>query len=122
MEDPAAPRRQGRVASAVTLVLLMAVLVVAARSEPPVTSARTGRRVELVELIRAEQGRVAQLEQQVTDLSAQIAAYQEDASADKGSMQRLQGRIDRFLAPAGMTPVRGPGVAATLSDSSLETS
>lgn len=110
-----------RAATAIALALLVAVLVVAARSEEPVTSPRTGRSVELVELIRAEQQRNAGLEADVADLSAEVEAYEAASAADAQVVSRLQRRVDRVLAPSGMTAVRGPGLAVTLSDSSLET-
>lgn len=119
MNQPEPPRPIARAASALTLVLLVAILVIAARSQPPVTSSRTGRRVQLVELIRAEEARSGELEQRVAQLSARVAAFEEASSSGAGEVKRLQSQINELSAPAGMTEVRGPGVVATLTDSSL---
>ncbi len=119
--DASAPSRPRRT-SLLTLVVLVAVLAVGARSEPEVTTARTGRRVELVELIRAEQARTAQLEARVADLAAEVAAHEQRTAEGVQRVKGVQRRISRLSAPAGMTGVRGPGLTATLTDSSLETS
>ena len=119
MDTVGTPRPAARAASAAALAMIAAVLVVAARAEPPVTGARTGRRVELVELIHAEQARAAGLQRQVEELSAAVSAYEHAAASGAGAARRLQRRVDRILAPAGLTPVHGPGVTATLTDSTL---
>ncbi|MDP9405160.1 MAG: DUF881 domain-containing protein [Actinomycetota bacterium] len=119
---PAPPRLAARLTTGCALALLAAVLVVAARSDPSVASSRTGRRVELVELIRAEQARTADLERRVAELSAQVEGYEKDGSSDAATRKSLQARIDEIAAPAGMTAVTGPGVVATLTDSTLATS
>ncbi len=121
--DDAPPPPSGqRPTSLLALVLLAAVLVVAARSEPPVTTARTGRRVELVELIRAEQIRTTELERRVAELAFEVQGHNKRSAAGAERLKTVQRRIERVLAPAGMTRVRGPGLVATLSDSTLETS
>jgi uncharacterized protein YlxW (UPF0749 family) len=116
-----APRAQ-RAGTAGALALLALVLVVAARSEGADAGPRTGRRVELVELIRAEQQQTVQLEREVEELRARVTAFEEAGTADAAELEGLSKRIDALLAPAGMTPVRGPGVEVTLTDSALETS
>lgn len=105
-----------------TLVLLAVILVVAARSPDTVEEARIGRRVELVELIRIEQSRNLALQDRVEELAARLAAYEQDPPGDQQLVQALQARIDEVAAPAGMTALRGPGLTAVLTDSSLDES
>ena len=111
-----------RVAFGVTVGFLAVLLVVAAQSEPAPTSPRSGRRVELVELIRAEQARTRTLEATVADLAAEVAAHEQQEAGGATRLARVQRRIDRIIGSAGLTEVRGPGIAAVLTDSALPTS
>lgn len=78
--------------------------------------ARLGERVELVELIDAEQQRVEALTERVDALSDEVAAVEEEALADAGAAARLEGELQELAVPAGTTPVRGPGVRVDLDD------
>ena len=111
-----------RVAFVATVALLAGILTVAAQAEEPVTSPRTGRRLELVELIRQEQRRATELEARVDELSVEVARYESLAGRGADRLARVQARIDEMLAPAGFTGLRGRGVVATLTDSSLDES
>ncbi|MBW3601214.1 MAG: DUF881 domain-containing protein [Actinobacteria bacterium] len=111
--------RGNRVMLAAGLALLAALLVVAARSPELDEGSRLGRRVELVELIRAEQQRVQELTATVEELSSQVTALERRGARGLEGAARLRGRIERVAAAAGMTGVRGPGVVARLTDSSL---
>ncbi|MDP8978316.1 MAG: DUF881 domain-containing protein [Actinomycetota bacterium] len=126
MSDPTASTGGGekglyrsRVMMAVGLALLAALLVVAARAAARDERSRLGRRVELVELIRAEQQRVEELSATVEGLSSQVTALERRGARGAQGAARLRGRIERVAAAAGMTGVRGPGVVARLTDSSL---
>ena len=109
-----------RIGFGLTVALLAAVLGVAARAEPAPEASRTGRRVELVELIRQEQRRTAELQANVEELSAQVAAFEGLETAGAQRVARVQQRIDRVIAAAGLTRVRGPGLAVVLTDSTLD--
>jgi uncharacterized protein YlxW (UPF0749 family) len=98
------------------LLGLLAVVLVGANRTAPV-EARLGQRVELVSLIEAEQARNAQLAARVEELSAELAALERMGSGGD-AVAALSGDVDALAAPAGLTPVRGPGVVATLKDSS----
>ena len=111
-----------RVAFVATLAFLAAILVVAAQSEPAPSASRTGRRVQLVELIRAEQARTRSLEATVAELAADVARFESLEVEGAERVARLQSRVDEAMAPAGLTAVRGPGVTAVLTDSALEES
>ena len=115
-------RPLARAAFVATVALLAGILTVAARAEPESSSPRTGRRVELVELIREEQRRSRELEARVDELSSEVAQFETLTARGKQRLARVQAQIDEILAPAGFTGVRGPGIVAVLTDSSLEDS
>jgi uncharacterized protein YlxW (UPF0749 family) len=104
-----------RVIFGVGLGLLGVLLVTSTRTAPP--EARIGQRVELVELIEAEQARNAELAVRVEELSAQLAELEGHSSGE--AITALQVKVAELAAPAGMTAVRGPGVVATLRDSRI---
>lgn len=118
--NPPAAARGDRIALVLTLALLAAVLVVAARTEPSATDARLGRRVELLDLIAAEQQRNEALSAQVEELSAQVAAFEDDSAATTDAVAAVRADLDGVVAAAGMTAVEGPGLVVTLTDSSLD--
>ena len=108
-----------RIAFGLTIALVAGLLVVAARVEGPPATSRTGRRVQLVELIRAEQRRTNDLEATAAELADKIATFEVREAEGAQRFAKLQARIDRFMAPAGLTAVRGPGITAVLTDSTL---
>lgn len=111
-----------RIAFGLTVALLAAILVVAAQADAAPSASRTGRRVELVELIRGEQARTRTLEATVAELASDVARFESAGAEGAQRLERVQTRIDRLLAPAGLTAVRGPGVVTVLTDSALEES
>jgi uncharacterized protein YlxW (UPF0749 family) len=113
---------RARLATALTLALLAAVLVISARSQPAVEDARIGRRVELVELIRAEQARNAALAARVDELAVEVAELKREPTQDVAALTALQERVEELEPAAGMTAVAGPGLVVTLTDSPLRTS
>lgn len=108
-----------RLAFGLTIALVAGLLVVAARAEGPPAESRTGRRVQLVELIRAEQRRTGDLEATAAELADRVAAFEMRGAEGAQRFARLQSRIDRVMAPAGLTAVRGRGITAVLTDSTL---
>jgi uncharacterized protein YlxW (UPF0749 family) len=106
-----------RVAVAAALGLLMVILVNANRAAP--VEARIGQRVEIVELIRAEQQRNEALAARVEELAAELAALEQQQSGASGVLDVLSAEVGELTGPAGMTPVGGPGVTVTLRDSRI---
>jgi uncharacterized protein YlxW (UPF0749 family) len=105
----------GQLALGVGLALLTALLVLAARSPAPSGEARLGRKVELIELIRAQEEHTAVLSARVEELSAEVAGFQ--VGHDEAvAISALRAQVDGAAAAAGMTDVVGPGVVATLTD------
>ena len=105
-----------RLALLLALVMVAGVLVVGARTDPGETEERLGRRMEIVELIAAEQERVRELEAEVADLAGRVASQEELAATDTGEFEELRAQLDDVSAPAGRTEVRGPGIGVTLDD------
>lgn len=119
--DAAPARGSQRILLAVGLGLLAAILAIAARGEQDATSVSTDRfdrRIELSELIVEEQDRTQQLEAQLDQIAAEIAAYEATAVGGSVELAELQARVDEMAVPAGLTEVRGNGLAVTLTDSS----
>ena len=98
------------------LTVLGLLLVVAARMADLPAEARSGGRVELVELIRAEEARVDALVSRVEELSAEVAGYQHGGLPDAEVIGALQEQVDALAPAAGMTALQGPGIVATLND------
>lgn len=110
-------RRRHRLALPVSLALLAGVLVVGAQTEPAETGERLARRVELAELIAAEQQRAQQLERQVEELAEQVNAHEASAAQGANELDDLRDEVAEMAVPAGLAPVRGPGAVVTLDDS-----
>lgn len=119
--DRRAPSTAVRSGFALCLGLLAAILFVSARSTPVTPHERIGARVQLAELIRAEQARAEELKEGVEALAAQVEAF-ERAGPDDEDKRALQARIEEMAAPAGLTIVEGPGLMVSLNDSSLDAS
>ncbi|MFO8075921.1 MAG: DUF881 domain-containing protein [Actinomycetota bacterium] len=118
MGTPEAPPGDGRtrLAFAGSLVLLAFILVVSAQTDRGSGVERVGRRVELVELIAAEQRRTAELEGQVDELSAQVAAQEERVAVGARELEHLQDSVDELGLAAGVVDVAGPGAIVRLDD------
>jgi uncharacterized protein YlxW (UPF0749 family) len=113
---PAASPRSRQVMLGVTLAMLAALLVVAARSPAPSGDLRFGRKIELIELIRAQEGHTAALAARVEELSAQVARFEQETASGGPAAALLQAEVDALGGPVGLTAVHGPGVVATLTD------
>jgi uncharacterized protein YlxW (UPF0749 family) len=95
---------------------LLGFLVVVAASQPP-QARRESRRIELVDLIRAEDDRVRALRREVRALEAEVEAAAEARTEVGGALEGLQARTTELAMRAGLAPVEGPGVIVTLDDS-----
>lgn len=77
--------------------------------------AQDARKAELIELVNARQERTAALGSQLEELRAAVATT-EIAAAQAGAPV-LNDRVALMEEAAGLTPVEGPGVRVTFSDS-----
>lgn len=116
-ESPPPVTTGTRVAFVGALILLGTLLVVGARSAELPADSRIGGRVELVELIRAEEARVDALAGRVEELSLQVAAYRDAGRPGQAEAAAVQEQLDALAPAAGMAPAQGPGVVASLNDS-----
>jgi uncharacterized protein YlxW (UPF0749 family) len=76
------------------------------QSEPEIVAATIGR-------LEAEQ---AELKARIADMRQRIGELQSSAQSPS-SLQEINGRIEQARIDSGMTALEGPGIVATLSDS-----
>lgn len=82
------------------------------------TDLRPGRYTDLSSLVQNDADDYQHLRNRVAELTAEVDAL--GKSVDDRAVKRRQRQVDRLLAPAGLEPVTGPGVAVVLSDASSE--
>lgn len=98
--------------------LLGFLAVLAARLPPRAT--REFRRLELVDLIEAEDSRVRRLRGEVAALQSQLT--QAEAASVTGEIRSLRDGVETLFFRGGSAGLEGPGVVATLDDSSARRS
>lgn len=108
-----------RRASRAALPLAAAVLgflAVLAAAQPRSVPARDSGRLEVVDLIVAQDERVRELQTEVRELERQVSetGAREDGGAEIADLRR---RADELAVLAGGTPLVGPGVTVVLDDS-----
>jgi uncharacterized protein YlxW (UPF0749 family) len=101
-----------RITVAVAAALLGFLAVLAARQPPLAT--REIRRLELADLIRAEDSRVRRIRAEVRALQAEVAGL----GTVGAEVRALRAEARAVAEAAGAAPVEGPGVVVTLDDSS----
>ncbi len=111
MEAPS-PRLTVAVAAA-----LLGFLAVLAARQPPVAT-REIRRLELADLIRAEDARVRRIRAEVRTLQAELVGL--GTVGDEADALRAEARA--LAVASGWDAVEGPGVVVTLDDSSARRS
>jgi uncharacterized protein YlxW (UPF0749 family) len=77
----------------------------------------SGRLGEVAYRYRAEDARQAGMRAEIADLRRQITADEQRAAADRRITASLAGELGTLRTAAGLTAVRGPGVAVTITDS-----
>jgi len=80
------------------------------------TDLRAGRLAELADLVEETQDQVARQEQTAARLRQEVATRQASLASSSSSVASETRRGDALLAPAGLGPVRGPGLVVTLDD------
>jgi uncharacterized protein YlxW (UPF0749 family) len=105
-----------RVTVAVAAGLLGFLAVLAARQPPLAT--REIRRLELADLIRAEDGRVRRIRTEIRALQAEVSGL-DTVGAEA---QALRAEAGEIAEASGAAPVEGAGVVVTLDDSSARRS
>jgi uncharacterized protein YlxW (UPF0749 family) len=100
-----------RITVAVAGALLGFLAVLAARQPPLAT--REIRRLELADLIRAEDARVRRIRAEIQRIQAEVAAV----GTVGAEVQALRDRAAELAGAAGRAPLEGPGLVVTLDDS-----
>jgi uncharacterized protein YlxW (UPF0749 family) len=77
----------------------------------------SGRLGEVAYRYRAEEDRQAGMRDEIAALRRLIAAEEQRAAADQRVTAALANELQTLRAAAGLTPMRGPGVAVTIADS-----
>lgn len=102
------------------LMLLGALSMVQWRSVPaaaPRSDAPPSVAAQSIGLLEAEQ---TALKQQIADLRARLAVYEQRAAQDRGSRGELARALEQQRLAAGVVALRGPGVRIVVDDSSLK--
>ena len=89
------------------------------RASPPVGYAPGDPRDRIVNTIEQLEAEQSALKSEIARLRAELSSYQSQTSANTDRLQRLNEEMDAQQTAAGLTAVRGPGVAVTLDDSSI---
>ncbi len=82
------------------------------------TDLRPGRYTDLASLVETENREYEELEARVQRLTADVEKL--TGRVGDSEVRQLQRQIDAMKAPAGLTPVAGPGLTVTLSDAPAE--
>ena len=87
------------------------------------TSAHTARgtqlrseQADLADLVRREQREYAERERRAAVVEAEVRRRTEEAAAGSAAVRQLQERAGALAGPAGLEPVRGPGLTVALDD------
>ncbi|HZD17589.1 MAG TPA: DUF881 domain-containing protein [Actinomycetota bacterium] len=104
--------RSSRVALPLAAAIL-GFLAVLAAAQPRTVPGRETRRLEMVDLISAQDARVRERLAEVRELQARLEALRRST----GGADEVLAAAREFEAAAGATDLRGPGVTVTLDDS-----
>lgn len=80
------------------------------------TDLRAGRRVELTQLIAAQERAVAQANRRAVTLQAEVDRLEQDASTKDGRVGAVRAQSSRLEGRVGLRPVRGGGLTVLLDD------
>ena len=95
------------------------VVVVAATLTPPDAEVRLPRQYRLAGLIERQQATAEQLRAEVADLREEVERLGSSAAARQQASAELEQALEVLGRQAGLSPVAGPGLTVSLSDSDL---
>jgi uncharacterized protein YlxW (UPF0749 family) len=98
------------------IALLAGMLFATSAETAQGTDLRAGRRVELTQLIAAQERSVGDATRQVVQLQGEVDALEKQASAKDGRVGTVRtesGRLERYV---GLQPIRGGGLTVVLDD------
>ena len=112
--------RRWQVALTAVAVAVGFIFTVQSRTEQSIETGlqvSSGRLGEVAYRYRAEEERQAAMRAEIADLRRQIADDEQRAAADRRVAASLAEELGTLRTAAGLTAVRGPGVAVTMTDS-----
>ena len=80
------------------------------------TDLRAGRRIELTQLIAAQEQAVGESTKRAVTLQSEVDALEKDASTRDGRVGAVRGASQRLEAQVGLRPLRGNGLTVELND------
>jgi uncharacterized protein YlxW (UPF0749 family) len=80
------------------------------------TDLRAGRRIELTQLIAAQEQAVGESTKRAVTLQSEVDALEKDASARDGRVGAVRATSQRLEAQVGLRPMRGTGLTVELND------
>ena len=80
------------------------------------TDLRAGRRVELTQLIAAQERSVVQADDRAVTLQGEVDALERDASGRDSRVRTVRALSERLERQVGLRPIRGDGLTVTLDD------
>jgi uncharacterized protein YlxW (UPF0749 family) len=80
------------------------------------TDLRAGRRIELTQLIAAQEQAVGESTKRAVTLQSEVDALEKDASTRDGRVGAVRGAGQRLEAQVGLRPLRGNGLTVELND------
>ena len=80
------------------------------------TDLRAGRRIELTQLIAAQEQAVGESTKRAVTLQSEVDALEKDASSRDGRVGVVRGASQRLEAQVGLRPLRGNGLTVELND------
>ena len=111
------PRSRWRLGTPL-VILACGVLFVTSAANSEGTDLRPGRYTDLASLVEAENQKYEDLQARVQDLDRDVARLTDQVETKE--VRRIERKAAALRAPAGFTPVTGPGVTVTLSDAPAE--
>ncbi|HEV2357100.1 MAG TPA: DUF881 domain-containing protein [bacterium] len=112
--------RRWQIALTAVAVAVGFVFAVQSRTEQSIETGlqvSSGRLGEVAYRYRAEDERQAAMRQEIGQLRGEIAGQEQRAAADRRVTAALAEDLATLRTAAGLTPVRGPGVVITVTDS-----
>lgn len=98
------------------IALLAGMLFATSAETAQGTDLRAGRRVELTQLITAEERSVGDATRQAVRLQGQVDALERQASVEDGRVGAVRTGSDRLERYVGLRPITGAGITVVLDD------
>ncbi|HEX6149490.1 DUF881 domain-containing protein [Nocardioides sp.] len=111
------PRSRWRLGTPLVILACGALFVTSATNSEG-TDLRPGRYTDLASLVEAENQEYEELQARVQELDGDVERLTNRVGTKQ--VREIRQQVNELRAPAGLTPVAGPGVTVTLSDAPAE--